>query len=69
MTVDVAANVAVNGAGKGNTAASQYSVTVRRPTVTIRKPTVGITGPADTQQGPFDVTITFSETVHRVRAG
>ncbi len=58
VTVDVAENVAENAAGGGNTAASRFSVEAD-PT----RPEVAITGPAGTQTGPFDVTISFSESV------
>ena len=58
VTVDVAANVAADTAGNGNTAASRFSVEAdpERPAVTI-------TGPAAAQTGPFDVHLTFSESV------
>ena len=58
VTVDVAANVAADAAGNGNTATSRFSVESdpERPAVTI-------TGPASEQAGPFDVTLTFSESV------
>ena len=58
LTVDVAENVAADGAGNGNTAADQFTVPVdlTRPTVVISCPTV-------TQTGAFDAGITFSETV------
>ena len=58
VTVDVAANVAEDYNQNGNTAASQFSVQAD-----LDAPTVSITGPTDTQKGPFDVTITFSETI------
>ena len=58
VTVDVADNVAADAAGNGNTAASRFSVQSdpERPAVTI-------TGPAAVQSGPFDVRLTFSESV------
>ena len=58
VTVDVAANVAADAAGNGNSAASRFSVESdpERPAVTI-------TGPAAAQTGPFDVHLTFSESV------
>ncbi len=58
VTVDVAADVAIGAAGKGNEAADRFSVMAD-----LDAPTVGITGPADAQNGPFDATITFSEDV------
>ncbi len=58
VTVDVAANVAVDNDGYGNIAASQCSVEAD-----LDKPTVTISGPTDTQNGDFDVTIAFSESV------
>ena len=58
VTVDVAADAAVDGAGNGNTAASRYSVAAD-----LDAPTVDISGPSDAQNGAFDVTITFSESV------
>ena len=60
VRVDVLANLANDAAGHGNEAASQFSVQVQAD---IDAPTVVITGPTNTQTGPFDVTITFSETV------
>ena len=56
VTVDVAANVAVDGNNKGNRAATQFSVEAQ-----VDDPAVTIGGPSATQAGPFDVTITFSE--------
>ena len=58
VTVDVAANVATDGGGDGNTAATRYSVEAD-----LDAPTVTISGPTTSQSGPFDVTITFSEAV------
>ena len=58
LTVDVAANVAEDQAGHGNTAASQFSVTAA-----LTRPTVVISGPAGVQTGAFTVNIDFSETV------
>ena len=58
VTVDVAANKAVDAAGNGNTAASQFSVTAA-----LTRPTVVITGPANVQTGAFSVDIDFSEPV------
>ena len=57
VTVDVPANVAINGAGSGNTASQSLVL------VDIKTPTVSITGPTDDQTGAFDATITFSEDV------
>ena len=58
VTVDVAENVATDGDGDGNTAATRYSVEAD-----LDAPTVTISGPTTSQSGPFDVTITFSEAV------
>ncbi len=58
VTVDVAARVAVNGNGYGNSAATQFSVEAD-----LDPPTVAIEGPTGNQAGPFDVTIVFSEVV------
>ena len=58
VTVDVAANVAEDAATNSNSAASQFSVEAD-----LTRPTVSIAGPTDAQNGPFDVTITFSEAV------
>ena len=58
VTVDVAADVAVDAENDGNTAASRYSVAAD-----LDAPTVTISGPSDAQNGAFDVTITFSESV------
>ncbi len=66
VTVDVPANVATDAAGNANKAASLFSVTakiINNQRSDLDKPTVTITGPTDAQTGPFDVTITFSETV------
>ena len=60
VTADIPANAANDATGRGNRAASQFSVQVQAD---IDAPTVVITGPTDTQTGSFDVTITFSETV------
>ena len=58
MKLSVAADVATDFANNPNTAATSQTVTidVDRPTVTIGVPT-------GTQTGPFDASITFSETV------
>ncbi len=58
VTVDVAADVATDSAGNGNSAASQFSVTAD-----MDAPTISITGPTDAQNSAFDITITFSESV------
>ncbi len=58
VTVDVAENVAEDGASNGNTAASRYSVEAD-----LDAPTVSITGPTASQSDSFDVTITFTESV------
>lgn len=59
VTVDVAAGVAVDTAGNGNTAASQFSVEAD-----ITAPTVATTGPAGPVSGAFTATFTFSEDVN-----
>jgi len=58
VTVDLAANVAVDGAGNGNTGASQLSVLIDST-----PPTVTITGPENVVVSDFTVTFTFSENV------
>ena len=58
VTVDVAAGVVKDQVDRDNTAASQYSVQVA-----LVSPALLISGPSTTQAGPFDVTITFSESV------
>ena len=57
VTIDVAADVATDGAN-GNEAASQVTVNIDRdaPTLTIDAPTMD-------QNGPFDVTFTFDQDV------
>ena len=54
----MAASVATDTAGNGNSAASQYSVEAD-----IDAPTVTIAGPTGNQDSAFDVTITFSEDI------
>ena len=58
VTVDVAANVANDIAGNGNTAATRYSATAD-----LDPPSVDITGPSVAQTGAFNVNIAFSEPV------
>ncbi len=58
VRVDVPAGVALDGNGRGNRAARQYSVQAD-----LEAPTVTIGGPAGDQAGAFDVTIAFSEDV------
>ena len=58
VTVDVAADVAEDAAGYGNTAADRYSVRAD-----LDPPTVTISGPTGTQYGLFPVAIRFSEAV------
>ncbi|MDE2751739.1 MAG: Ig-like domain-containing protein, partial [Gemmatimonadota bacterium] len=58
VTVDVAANVATDTAGNGNSAATRYSATAD-----LDPPSVQITGPSGTQTGAFTVSIGFSEAV------
>jgi len=62
VTIDVAAEVAQDAAGNGNTAAAQMSITydTTRPNATI---TATITGGGDTVNAPFTVTITFDKPV------
>ena len=60
VTVDVAAGVAVDGAGNGNTVATQFS-TVYDGTAPTTAITSGVSNP--TNSSPFSVTITFSESV------
>ena len=55
---DVAADAAEDEATNGNTAATQKTVTVD-----TTPPTAIINVPSGTQNGPFDVTVTFSEVV------
>ena len=64
VTVDVAAGVAQDHVDRDNAAAGRYSVQAA-----LDSPTVIISGPTGTQTGPFDVTITYSESVTGVRAG
>jgi hypothetical protein len=59
VTVDVAAGVAVDGAGNGNTAASQFSITNDET-----PPTIALTtGSSDPVSGAFTLTANFSESV------
>ena len=60
VTVDVAANVAVDAGDNNNTAATQLSriYDTGQPTVTLTS-----TAPATTNTSPIPVTITFSESV------
>ena len=58
VTVSVAANVATDTANNQNTAATSKTVTVD-----VDRPTVTIGVPSGVQNGTFDATITFSETV------
>ena len=65
---DVAENVAQDAANNGNTAAAQRSVSVDLPTVVkpprdTERPSVRINVPAGLQNGVFNVTVEFSETV------
>ena len=55
---NVAANVAKDEAENDNTAATEKTVTVD-----MDLPSVSIEGPSDVQNGAFDVTVVFSETV------
>ena len=58
VTIGVAANVATDAVNNQNTAATSKTVTVD-----VDKPTVSIGVPSGTQNGAFNATITFSETV------
>ena len=58
VTVNVAANAAQDSGGTGNTAATQYSVTLD-----ATAPTLSITGPAGPVSGVFSATFSFSENV------
>ncbi len=58
VTVDVGANVAADADDNGNTAASRFSVEGDQT-----RPTVAISGPTGLQNGPFDVTFTFTESM------
>ena len=58
VTFDVAADVAEDAAGNGNTAAPQQTVEVDRT-----PPTVAIRVPSGVQNGEFDVTVEFTEDV------
>ena len=60
VTIGVAANVATDAADNQNTAATSKNVTV---SVDTTAPGVSIAVPSGTQNGAFDVTITFTETV------
>ena len=58
ITIGVAANVATDAANNPNTAATSKTVAVD-----VDAPTVTIDVPSGTQNGAFDATITFTETV------
>ena len=58
VTVDVAADVAVDSDDNGNTAATRYSVQAN-----VGEPTVTISCPTGVQTGAFTVDIDFSESV------
>ena len=58
VTLNIDADVATDAANNQNTAATQQTVTVD-----VDRPTVTITVPSGIQNGAFDTTITFSETV------
>ncbi len=60
VTIGVAANVATDAAGNNNTAATSKNVTV---SVDTNAPGVSIAVPSGVQNGAFNVTITFTETV------
>ncbi|RKQ94128.1 uncharacterized protein DUF1573 [Maricaulis maris] len=58
VTVDVAGGAAQDGAGNGNTAATQFTIENDETA-----PTVTLAGPASDQVGTFTVSATFSEDV------
>ena len=60
VTIGVAANVATDAANNQNTAATSKNVTV---SVDTTAPGVSISVPSGVQNGAFNVTITFTETV------
>ena len=60
VTIGVAANVATDAANNQNTAATSKSVTV---SVDTTAPGVTVSVPSGTQNGAFNVTITFTESV------
>ena len=65
LTIEVPANVAEDAAANDNTASSTANVSID-----IDAPTVSITNvPTTPRNGPFDVTITFSEDVTGFEAG
>ena len=60
VTIGVAANVATDAANNPNTAATSKNITV---SVDTTAPGVTVSVPSGTQNGAFDATITFTETV------
>ena len=60
LTIGVGANVATDAANNQNTAATSKTVNV---SVDTTAPEVSISVPSETQNGAFNVTITFTETV------
>ena len=64
VTISVPADVATDAAGNTNTAATPQTVTtaITNSPVTMA-PTASISVPSDVQNGAFDVTVTFSESV------
>ncbi len=58
MTVDIAANVAVDASNNGNTAAAQFKITYDTTAPTVA---VSSTATSPTKTSPIPVTITFSE--------
>ena len=60
VTIGVAANVATDAANNQNTAATSKTVTV---SVDTTAPSVTVSVPSGTQNGAFNVTITFTESV------
>ena len=64
VTIDVNADVATDAAGNTNTAATPQTVTTAITNLPVTTaPTASISVPSDVQNGAFDVTVTFSESV------
>ncbi|MGI4759649.1 MAG: putative Ig domain-containing protein [Janthinobacterium lividum] len=62
VTVNIAANVAVDAVGNGNTAASQYSITYSAPTATVVSVTRLTSSPTATAQVQYRVVFSSSVT-------
>ena len=65
VTIGVAANVATDAANNANTAATSKTVAIRTVTILVvqSQPGVSILVPSGVQNGAFDATITFTESV------